>query len=199
MSESTPSTVCSPRQKKASRVNSFETLESAFDPTHPYFDERSSRENPKWEVVHVEFRRKFDNILKLDTLKAHGLPGKPLENLQTLRQSRVSVSRVTPKEWEFIMSLIDPPKPEGKEEVADAAPAAEPTTDKENTGAEPENQEQASEEKSETNKVVNGQASGVTAGIVNGSSTSGVFSGLLDGPADKPAASETAKSKFSFF
>lgn len=181
------------------RVNSFATPESAFDPTHPYYDEKSSRENPKWEVVHVEFRRKFDNILKLDTLKAHGLPGKALENLQTLRQSRVSVSRVTPKEWEFIMSLIDPPKPEEKEEVADAAPAAEPAADKENTMTEPENQEQSSGEKNETNNTVDGQASGETAGMVNGSSTSGVFSALLDGAVDRPAESETTKSKFSFF
>jgi EVE domain len=83
------------------------TTESAFDPSHPYFDEKSSRENPKWEVVHVEFRRKFDKTLTLETLKAHALPGLPLDGLQTIRQSRVSVSRVTPQEWEFIKKLID--------------------------------------------------------------------------------------------
>jgi hypothetical protein len=142
-----------------------------------------SRDNPKWEVVHVEFRRKFDKILKLDTLKAHGLPGKPLENLQTLRQSRVSVSRVTPKEWEFIMSLIDPPKTDEEEKAADAAPVPKSTTDKET---------------SEANNVVNGQASGET-GIVNGSSTSGPFTALMDGVSNIPAESETTKSKFSFF
>ncbi|OKL56649.1 hypothetical protein UA08_08236 [Talaromyces atroroseus] len=79
----------------------------AFDPAHPYYDEKSSRENPKWEVVHVEFRRKFDKTLTLETLKAHALPGFPLDGLQTIRQSRVSVSRVTPKEWEYIKNLID--------------------------------------------------------------------------------------------
>ncbi|CRG90089.1 Thymocyte nuclear protein 1 [Talaromyces islandicus] len=179
--------------------------ESAFDPAHPYYDEKSSRENPKWEVVHVEFRRKFDNILKLDSLKAHGLPGKPLENLQTLRQSRVSVSRVTPKEWEFIMNLIDPPsKPEEKQETADAAaPATEPATEKETTdngAAEPENQAQPEGEKSETNDVVDDQAaSGESAGIVNGNSTSGPFSALLDGAADNSGESEKTKSKFPFF
>ncbi|QKX53685.1 uncharacterized protein TRUGW13939_00765 [Talaromyces rugulosus] len=156
--------------------------ESAFDSTHPYFDEKSTRDNPKWEVVHVEFRRKFDKILKLDTLKAHGLPGKPLENLQTLRQSRVSVSRVTPKEWEFIMSLIDPPKTDEEEEAADAAPVPESTADKET---------------SEANNAVNGEASGET-GIVNGSS-SGPFTASLDGASEIPAESETTKSKFSFF
>ncbi|KKA25835.1 AT DNA binding protein [Rasamsonia emersonii CBS 393.64] len=44
--------------------------ESAFDPAHPYYDEKSSRDNPKWEVVYVEFRRKFQNMVSLETLKS---------------------------------------------------------------------------------------------------------------------------------
>ena len=80
-------------------------IETAFDPAHPYYDEKTSRDNPKWEVVHVEFRRKFQNIVTLDTLKSFAKPRGPLENLQMLRQSRVSVSAVTPKEWRFIMKL----------------------------------------------------------------------------------------------
>jgi len=101
---------------------SFTPIESAFNPEHPYYDEKSNRENPKWEVVHVEFRRKFDQILTLETLKSHALPGQPLENLQTLRQSRVSVSRVTPQEWDFIMNLIDEVETDAKaaEEAVDA-------------------------------------------------------------------------------
>lgn len=79
--------------------------ESAFDPNHPYYDEKSTRENPKWEVVHVEFRRKFDNFVSLNDLKAHSQPGQPLENLQVLKQSRLSVSRVNKKEWKFILGL----------------------------------------------------------------------------------------------
>ncbi|KAG2420854.1 hypothetical protein HFD88_000468 [Aspergillus terreus] len=79
--------------------------ESAFDPNHPYYDEKSTRENPKWEVVHVEFRRKFDNFVSLNDLKAHSQPGQPLENLQVLKQSRLSVSRVSKKEWKFILGL----------------------------------------------------------------------------------------------
>ncbi|KAL5359121.1 PUA-like domain-containing protein [Aspergillus floccosus] len=79
--------------------------ESAFDPKHPYYDEKSTRENPKWEVVHVEFRRKFDNFVSLNELKAHSQPGQPLENMQVLKQSRLSVSRVSKKEWRFILGL----------------------------------------------------------------------------------------------
>ena len=83
------------------------SLESAFDPAHPYYDENSSRDNPKWSVVHVEFRRKFNNLITLNDLKSHATEGGPLENLQTLKQSRLSVSKVTPKQWEFIMGLAD--------------------------------------------------------------------------------------------
>ncbi|EEH18100.2 hypothetical protein PABG_00663 [Paracoccidioides brasiliensis Pb03] len=80
--------------------------ESAFDPAHPYYDEKSSRENPKWEVVHVEFRRKFKDLITLAELKSYAKPGGPLENMQMTKQSRLSVSVVSRNEWKFIMSLV---------------------------------------------------------------------------------------------
>lgn len=55
--------------------------------------------------MHVEFRRKFKNQVTLNDLKAHAQAGKPLENLQTLKQSRLSVSSVTPAQWRFIHEL----------------------------------------------------------------------------------------------
>lgn len=82
-------------------------IESAFDPKHPYYDEKSNRDDPKWSVVHVEFRRKFDNLISLNDLKGHSAPGGPLENLQVLKQSRLSVSPVTAKEWNFIHKLVE--------------------------------------------------------------------------------------------
>src|SRR5215469_1381119 len=100
--------------------------ESAFDPKHPYFDEKSNRDKPKWEVVHVEFRHRFDDILTLETLKSHAKAGGPLENLQTLRQSRVSVSSVTPNEWRFIMNLLGEA---GLEEADGNAPGETVTAD----------------------------------------------------------------------
>ncbi|KAL2870237.1 PUA-like domain-containing protein [Aspergillus lucknowensis] len=79
--------------------------ESAFDPSHPYYDEKSKRDDPKWVVVHVEFRRKFDKLITLHELKSHANAKAPLENLQMLKQTRLSVSAVSPKEWEFIERL----------------------------------------------------------------------------------------------
>jgi predicted RNA-binding protein with PUA-like domain len=82
--------------------------ESAFDPNHPYYDPKSTdRSKPKWELVHVKFSHKFDNLITLKELKAHMGPGKPLEHLQTLKQSRLSVTSVSPKEWNFI--IVSPP------------------------------------------------------------------------------------------
>lgn len=79
--------------------------ESAFDPDHPYYDPKSDREKPKWELVHVEFVKKFDKIVTLKELKSYALNGGVLENMQTLKQSRLSVSVVKPEEWRFILNV----------------------------------------------------------------------------------------------
>ena len=89
-------------------------LESAFDPAHPYYDPKSSRDNPKWEVVHVEFREKFKELITLADLKARAKPGGELEGMQMMRQSRLSVSAVSAQEWEFIMGLADVEGMEGE-------------------------------------------------------------------------------------
>ncbi|KAL8917949.1 MAG: hypothetical protein Q9172_005618 [Xanthocarpia lactea] len=79
--------------------------ESAFDKEHPYYDEKSTRDRPKWCVVHVEYRRKFDDIVTLKELQRYARPGGVLENMQTLKMSRLSVSKVSKKEWDFIHTL----------------------------------------------------------------------------------------------
>ncbi|KAL9610160.1 MAG: hypothetical protein Q9167_005114 [Letrouitia subvulpina] len=81
--------------------------ESAFDPSHPYFDEKSTRDKPKWCVVHVEFRRKFPHMVTLKDLQQFAKPNGILENMQVLKMSRLSVSKVTKKEWDFIMNLLE--------------------------------------------------------------------------------------------
>ncbi|KAI4217614.1 MAG: hypothetical protein LQ351_000210 [Letrouitia transgressa] len=81
--------------------------ESAFDPDHPYFDEKSTRDKPKWCVVHVEFRRKFPQMVTLKELQRFAKPNGILENMQVLKLSRLSVSKVTKKEWDFIMGLLE--------------------------------------------------------------------------------------------
>ncbi|KAL9580456.1 MAG: hypothetical protein Q9212_004489 [Teloschistes hypoglaucus] len=80
---------------------------SAFDKENPYYDEKSTEDKPKWCVVHVEFRRKFPEMVSLKELKQFAKPGGTLENMQTLKMSRLSVSKVSKKEWNFIHSLLE--------------------------------------------------------------------------------------------
>ncbi|KAI1290538.1 PUA-like domain-containing protein [Xylaria venustula] len=79
---------------------------SAHDPNAPYYDASSKPEDPKWSVVHVKFRSKFAQPVGLKELREMGKPGQPLENMQMLKQSRLSVSRVSPSEWDYLMDLV---------------------------------------------------------------------------------------------
>ena len=72
------------------------------------------RDNPKWFVVHVEFRQKFAKLVRLKELQQFSKLGGVLENMQTLRQSRLSVSKVTKKEWNFILNLAEDEQSEAK-------------------------------------------------------------------------------------
>ncbi|KAI1878394.1 uncharacterized protein JN550_000576 [Neoarthrinium moseri] len=78
---------------------------SAHDPKAPYYDASSKPADPKWSVVHVEFRSKFAEKIGLKDLREMGKMGAPLENMQLLKQSRLSVSRVSPAEWEHLMGV----------------------------------------------------------------------------------------------
>ncbi|KAL8864919.1 MAG: hypothetical protein Q9174_007164 [Haloplaca sp. 1 TL-2023] len=95
-------------------VQEHTTDGSAFDPEHPYFDPKSSPGKPKWCVVHVEFRRKFPEMISLKDLQVYAKPGGVLENMQVLRTSRLSVSSVSKKEWDFIHSLVETDETGGK-------------------------------------------------------------------------------------
>lgn len=81
--------------------------ESAFDPQHPYYDSKSVRENPKWCCVKVAYRQKFPEIIRLKELQRYAKEGGVLANMQTLKMARLSVSKVTKKEWDFIMGLVE--------------------------------------------------------------------------------------------
>jgi predicted RNA-binding protein with PUA-like domain len=100
-------------------VEEHQIDESAFDPDHPYYDAKSVRDNPKWELVKVEFVKKFAELVTLKDLKKFAAEGGALEQLQMLKQGRLSVSSVQPKEWRFILELADEPVSLGQPEKAD--------------------------------------------------------------------------------
>ncbi|SCN71704.1 uncharacterized protein FFB20_14776 [Fusarium fujikuroi] len=76
-------------------------------PCAPYYDPKSTKEKPIWDLVHVEFRKKFAVPIGLKELRELGKPGGPLEMMQLLKQSRLSVSKVSSEEWRFLCELAD--------------------------------------------------------------------------------------------
>ncbi|KAK5104717.1 hypothetical protein LTS08_002609 [Lithohypha guttulata] len=79
--------------------------ESAFDPQHPYYDEKSTREKPKWDCVKVEFVKKFSEPITLKTIKST----KKLGNMLLVQPagSRLSVQKVRPDEWKFVLKMAN--------------------------------------------------------------------------------------------
>ncbi|KAI1057517.1 hypothetical protein LB505_010423 [Fusarium chuoi] len=77
------------------------------NPCAPYYDPKSTKEKPIWDLVHVEFRKKFAVPIGLKELRELGKPGGPLEMMQLLKQSRLSVSKVSGEEWRFLCELAD--------------------------------------------------------------------------------------------
>ncbi|EGR52934.1 uncharacterized protein TRIREDRAFT_54850, partial [Trichoderma reesei QM6a] len=88
-------------------VKEFSEDSNARRPGTPYYDPSSSKDNVRWSLVHVEFRKKFAVPIGLKELRDLGKPGGPLENMQMLKQSRLSVSRVSKEEWEALCELAD--------------------------------------------------------------------------------------------
>lgn len=76
---------------------------TAFDPEADHFDPKSTVENPRWYMVDVKFKHKFDKIISLQALKE--CP--ELESMQLLRKgNRLSVMPVDETHWHFITDAL---------------------------------------------------------------------------------------------
>ncbi len=76
--------------------------DSSWNLESDYFDPKSTPENPRWFMVDVKFKEKFNNIISLDELKKHP----QLENMAVTRQgSRLSITPVTANEWKIILGM----------------------------------------------------------------------------------------------
>ncbi|KAG0233396.1 Thymocyte nuclear protein 1 [Actinomortierella wolfii] len=85
---------------------------SAFDPKHPYYDEKSNKDDPRWYMVDVKFKRKLKRFLSLKELQ--GYKDKELKNMQLLTRGRLSVQPVSQAELDFILDLEQRPAPENE-------------------------------------------------------------------------------------
>lgn len=82
---------------KAAYPDSF-----AWRPDSRYFDEKSSRQNPRWVMVDVRLKEVLQMPISLEGLR--GVKG--LEKMELLRRgSRLSVQPVRASEWMIILRL----------------------------------------------------------------------------------------------
>lgn len=77
---------------------------SQFDRKSKYFDEKSTREQPRWDLVDVRYVRKLKRAITLDDMR--GQAEKLGEDFALIRKgNRLSVLPVTAAQWKTILSL----------------------------------------------------------------------------------------------
>jgi predicted RNA-binding protein with PUA-like domain len=75
--------------------------ETQFDKKNKYYDEKATRENPRWFNVDVQLVKKT-RLVHLDELRAEA----GLEDMRTLqRGNRLSITPVTAGEWKIVQKL----------------------------------------------------------------------------------------------
>jgi predicted RNA-binding protein with PUA-like domain len=86
-------------------VGNLQPDTTQFDPASPYFDPKSSAAAPRWLQVDVALVRKT-RLLSLAAMRA----APTLATMQVLqRGSRLSITPVTPAEWQAVLALLDQP------------------------------------------------------------------------------------------
>jgi len=74
-----------------------------FDPQSPYFDAKSTPAAPRWLLRDVTLERKT-RLLSLAEMKA----SPALAGMQVLRRgNRLSITPVTPAEWQAVLALLE--------------------------------------------------------------------------------------------
>lgn len=75
-----------------------------FEKKSKYFDEKATREQPRWELVDVSFVRKFTTPVSLEEIRGHA--DALGEEFALIRKgSRLSVLPVTAAQWKLLLSL----------------------------------------------------------------------------------------------
>lgn len=76
----------------------------AFDPSHRYYDPKSTPERPVWVSVTVRHQRTFAHLVHIGQLRGTDA----LSSLIILRPgNRLSVTPINEAEWQAIMALAD--------------------------------------------------------------------------------------------
>lgn len=78
--------------------------DTQFDPDSPYFDPKSTREEPRWQLVDIQFERKLARIIPLDEIKQHAAElGEEFALIR--RGNRLSVFPVSAQQYQYLLSL----------------------------------------------------------------------------------------------
>ena len=73
-----------------------------FDKKSDYYDAASKREEPRWSLVDVKYKRKLKRVIPLSELKDR----RELDGFALLaRGNRLSVLPVSKPQWDFILGL----------------------------------------------------------------------------------------------
>jgi predicted RNA-binding protein with PUA-like domain len=76
---------------------------TAFDPNDKHFDPKSDPDDPRWFLVNVKFKRKFERALSLAELKEHPA----LMEMQLLKRgNRLSVMPISKEHWDYVIGLL---------------------------------------------------------------------------------------------
>jgi predicted RNA-binding protein with PUA-like domain len=101
-------------QGKAPGITGIVEIVQEHEPDYTIDDESSigyvepakrGKEN-QWSLVHVEFRKKLSKPATLKELQKYSTNGGILQDMQVIKQSRLSVAKVSEKEWNFIVDNI---------------------------------------------------------------------------------------------
>ena len=74
-----------------------------FDPDSKYFDEKSTEEDPRWQLVDVKFVQKFDKPITRDEMKEVS----ELDDMELFRLNRVSITPVRDHEYKKILEMAE--------------------------------------------------------------------------------------------
>lgn len=75
-----------------------------FDRKSPYFDEKSTREDPRWSLVDVAFKRRLKRVIPLEEIRQHAdALGDEFPLIR--RGNRLSVLPVSAAQWKLLLSL----------------------------------------------------------------------------------------------
>ncbi|KAK6412752.1 hypothetical protein LTR95_017928 [Oleoguttula sp. CCFEE 5521] len=89
-------------------VKEAEPDQSVYDEDHyGYVEPEKRKAENQWSLVHVEYRKKLSYPVTLKVLQKYGkTEGGVLSEMEVLKTTRLSVTKVTEKEWDFIVNEI---------------------------------------------------------------------------------------------